>query len=135
LREALFALECIERILFDNRGVSLSNFTYVLDTVMTDEPGNWNKHYHGNEHELKIKRAYGFSDRARYYLNIQNAQDAISRLSANLNSPIPLPLLSQFMPVQYTRVRDGLLDNNFDSLVLDRIGDCIDDYIFALEHN
>jgi len=133
LREALFALENIETTLLPNNGgTPLSNFVLVLEEAMMENPGNWNKHYHGNEHELKIKRAYGFSDRARYYLNIQSVQDAISRLAKNLGDPIPLPLLSQFMPIQYARVRDGLIDNNFDELVLDRIGDCIDDYIFAL---
>jgi D-tagatose-1,6-bisphosphate aldolase subunit GatZ/KbaZ len=37
------------------------------------------------------------------------------------------------MPVQYARVRDGILNNNADDLILDRIGDCIDDYIYAIE--
>ena len=132
LREALFALENIEKILLSGKDVSLSDFANVLETTMLENPGNWNKHYHGDEHKLKINRAYGFSDRARYYLNEQSVQNAISKLESNLQAPIPLPLLSQFMPIQYTRVRDGLLDNNFSNLVTDRIGDCIDDYLFAI---
>jgi len=56
------------------------------------------------------------------------------RLITNLTDPIALPLLSQYMPVQYARVRDGIIENCVDDLILDKIGDCIDDYIFAIEN-
>jgi len=134
LREALFALEHIEKILLQDRGIGLSGFADVLEAAMLENPGYWNKHYHGDDSKQRINRAYGFSDRARYYLNQPTVQEAIHRLVTNLEHPIPLPLLSQFMPIQYARVRDGLIENKIDNLILDRIGDCADDYIFALEH-
>jgi len=34
----------------------------------------------------------------------------------NFQAPIHFPLLSQFLPVQYTRVQGGLLENKFDEL-------------------
>jgi len=134
LREALFALEHVEKILLRGRGIALSGFADALETAMLEHPGNWNKHYHGDGFKQRINRAYGFSDRARYYLNQPMVQEAIDRLVANLDGPVPLPLLSQFMPVQYANVRDGLIENKVDTLILDRVGDYIDDYIFALEH-
>jgi len=132
LREALFALENIEKVIYSGCNKALSKFTEVLDRVMLEKPDQWIKHYHGDEHKQKINRAYGFSDRVRYYLPEPVVKDSITRLVSNLNKPIPLPLLSQFMPIQYMRVRDGTLINNVDDLILDRIGDCIDDYIYAI---
>ena len=132
LREALFALENIEKITMLGRKAKLSRFSEVLEKVMLEKPEQWNKHYHGDEIKQQINRAYGFSDRARYYLPEPDVKDAISRLVNNLYRPIALPLLSQFMPIQYARVRDGVLENKVDELILDRIGDCIDDYIFAI---
>jgi len=135
LREALFALEGIEKILFRGRPAVLSGFPDVLETAMLENPGYWNKHYHGDDLKQRMNRAYGFSDRARYYLPLPPVADSVNRLIANLENPVPLPLLSQFMPVQYARVRAGSLRNAADDLILDRIGDCADDYIFATENN
>jgi len=133
LREALFALENIEKITLHGKGVALSRFTEVLEEVMLEKPEQWNKHYHGTEHDKWVNRAYGFSDRVRYYLPEPAVKKSIERLVKNLDKPVALPLLSQFMPIQYARVRDGTLDNNVDDLILDRIGDCIDDYIYAID--
>ncbi|MBQ6559398.1 MAG: class II D-tagatose-bisphosphate aldolase, non-catalytic subunit, partial [Erysipelotrichaceae bacterium] len=56
---------------------------------------------------------------------------AINRLLDNLKDGAPLNLLSQFMPIQYARVRDGSLKNDPKELILNRIGDAIDDYLYA----
>ena len=132
LREALFALENIEKITLAGKSATLSRFSEVLESVMLEKPGNWNSHYHGDEHKLKISRAFGFSDRVRYYLPEPAVKESIERLIGNVSEPIPLPLLSQFLPLQYARVRDGELKNIVDDIILDKIGDCIDDYIIAV---
>jgi D-tagatose-1,6-bisphosphate aldolase subunit GatZ/KbaZ len=128
----LFALENIEKIVFQGRDTVLSDFANTLETAMLGDPSQWNKHYHGDEAKLRMNRAYGFSDRARYYLPAPSVKDSITRLVNNLSKPVPLSLLSQFMPIQYVRVREGCLANAADDLILDRIGDYIDDYIFAV---
>lgn len=133
LREALFALENIEKIVHRGSGIELSRFTEVLETIMMEKPEQWNKHYHGDEHKQWVNRAYGFSDRVRYYLPEPTVKASIDRLVGNLKAPIALPLLSQYMPIQYARVRDGILENTVDDLILDRIGDCIDDYVYAIK--
>ncbi|WP_331836950.1 class II D-tagatose-bisphosphate aldolase non-catalytic subunit [Erysipelothrix piscisicarius] len=53
-REALFALAHIESQICTDP----SNFVDVLEAAMLDQPGNWQKHYHGTEAELFIKRKY-----------------------------------------------------------------------------
>jgi D-tagatose-1,6-bisphosphate aldolase subunit GatZ/KbaZ len=127
LREALFALESVERAL----GIPApSGFSETLERVMAEQPGYWQKYYPGTPEEQAFKRKYSYSDRCRYYLPLMG--DAIHRLLANLSgNPIPLSLLSQFMPVQAARVRDGLLPCEPKALLIDRVGDCIDDYTFA----
>ena len=133
LREALFALENIEKAFYEGTDTVLSNFAGTVERVMLENPSQWKNYYHGDERKQRMNRAYGFSDRIRYYLNEAPIQEAIQRLEKNLQEPILLPLLSQFMPMQYLKVRDGELENNFSALIVDRIGDCIDDYLFAIK--
>ena len=97
---------------------------------MLANEGNWRKHYHGDGNATKYARAFSFSDRARYYLPDAAVQDAIRRLMENLGE-IPLSLLSQFMPMQYSKVRSGAVANCPEALILDRIGNCIDEYLYA----
>lgn len=49
----------------------------------------------------------------------------------NLKDGVPLNLLSQFMPKQYTKVREGELENNPEALIIDRICNTIDEYLYA----
>ena len=35
------------------------------------------------------------------------------------------------MPIQYTKVREGLLENNPEALIIDRIINTIDEYLYA----
>ena len=128
LREALFALSHIE----DQITTDPSRFIDVLEETMLASPGNWQKHYHGTDAELAIKRKYSYSDRARYYLPTPEVQAAISKLVANLEAtPIPMTLLSQYMPYQYRRIKDGKVSNDPLSLIKDYVKLYLDDYQFA----
>ena len=44
---------------------------------------------------------------------------------------IPQTLLSQYLPRQYERVRQGGLDNEPEALVFDRVRDTLQDYVVA----
>ena len=46
---------------------------------------------------------------------------------------MPLGLLDQFMPIQYTKVRNGSLANDPKILVMDRVCNCIDEYLFGTQ--
>ena len=132
LREALFALEGVEKEILRGTGKQLSDFRAVLEYAMLESPGNWAKHYHGDGNATRFARAYSFSDRARYYLPAPAVNTAVARLVENLSAaPLPLSPLSQYLPMQYPRVRAGTLENNPVALLLDRVGDCIDEYYYA----
>lgn len=111
MREALFALESIEREVCAGRGGDLSRLRQTLETVMLAHPEYWESYYRGSDDEIRLARAYSYSDRCRYYWPRAELQDAVARLFANLSDrPIPLTLLSQFMPEQYEAVRLGQLE-------------------------
>lgn len=129
-REALFALANIEAILLKDDHDKQSNLQAIIDEEMLKNPKYWINHYKGDEKEISFKRAYSFSDRIRYYLNNERVKEAINKLFANLNE-IPLSLLSQYMPIQYQKIREGSLSINPEDLVLDRIINTIDDYLYA----
>lgn len=128
VREALFALAYVEKELYGEEG---SNFIEVLDSVMLKNPKYWQKYYQGSEKEIALKRKYSFSDRCRYYMNQEEVQAAIEKMFKNLSQGIPNHLLSQFFPIQYTKVREGLLKNSPQDLVLDRVSETIAEYVFA----
>lgn len=135
LREGLFALNYIENELFKyNPDVQLSNFISILDDVMAKHPENWKKHYHGSGSKIRLSRKYSLSDRCRYYLPNKEVSDSIKLLIRNLKSvQIPLTLISEFMPIQYIKVRNGVLQNDPEALLKDRVINCIDDYMYAVK--
>lgn len=132
MREGMFALENIEKELIYGTDITPSGFQDALEAEMLKEGKHWRKHYQGTELELRMKRKYSFSDRCRYYMPTPAVEAAKERLISNLRTlSIPLNLLSQFMPIQYTKVREGLLVNDPVELVEDRIINTIDEYLYA----
>ena len=132
MREALFALSYMEEMKFHGREDEASHFVEVLEKAMMSEPKNWQKHYHGDDNELWFKRKFSFSDRSRYYMPNPEVAAAKEKLISNLRKEgISLAVLSQFMPIQYTKVREGKLTNDPEALILDRITNTIDEYLFA----
>lgn len=133
LREGLFALEGIERELFALNDFPPSRFREVLEQVMLEDRSQWAKYYHGDMNKKRFARAYSYSDRARYYLTNPRVREAVQTLLDNLDElGIPMALLSQYMPVQHARVHAGTLPLKAADLLIDRVGDCIDDYLCAV---
>jgi D-tagatose-1,6-bisphosphate aldolase subunit GatZ/KbaZ len=134
LREGLFMLAHMEKeLLADKPEYKLSNFIEVLDGAMVSQPGNWKKHYHGTESKIRFARKYSLSDRCRYYLPVPEVKASLELLVANLKKAgIPLTLVSQFMPVQYKKIRDGMLENDPEALLKDRVDNLLDDYYYAV---
>lgn len=133
LREGLFALERIEQELYTVRDFPLSHFRAVLERAMLEDQSQWSKYYHGSTAQKRYARAFSYSDRARYYLTDDQVRNATASLLANLDAAgIPMALLSQYLPVQYARVQRGALVLCAKDLLIDRVGDCIDDYLYAV---
>lgn len=128
-REALFGLAYAEKECIDED--RQSHFMETLDKAMLDNPKHYQKHYHGSEKEIALKRKYSFSDRCRYYLPVLEVNEAINKLINNFKDGVPLNLLSQFLPRQYTKVREGIIENNPECIIKDHIIDTINDYLYA----
>ena len=133
VREALFALEEIERELLARRhGLEPSRLRATLDRAMVEQPEHWRAYYSGDEDELALARAFSFSDRARYYWAEPRVRDAVERLFDNLgHARIPPPLLSQFLPAEYSAVRAGQSATGPADLVRHRVLTVIDAYAEA----
>lgn len=131
LREALFSMSLMENELVPAE--ERSNFIDVLEEVMLATPGNWQKHYHGDDKQLHLARKYSFSDRARYYIGLPEVVEAMNKLFSNLNTyQIPLNMLHQYMPLTYAKVRDGLLPLDAKELAMDGITNFMLDYEYAV---
>jgi D-tagatose-1,6-bisphosphate aldolase subunit GatZ/KbaZ len=117
-REALFALEAMEIEILGKDQKNLSSLRETLETAMLAEPKYWEKYYQGDAQKRLFKRKYSFSDRLRYYWPLPELDQAKNRLFENLRSNrIPFSLLSQFMPVQFYQVNEGLISTDPQELV------------------
>jgi len=132
-REAAFALAHIEQELLSGRkSTTLSHLRQVVDEVMLAKPQHWQKHYHGDENEMAFARRFSYSDRIRYYWNEPEVEAALQVLLANLNEhPVPLTLLSQYLPVQSRAVREGKIENAPVDLIHHKIQEVLEIYAAA----
>lgn len=132
MREALFGLAHIEDEIVP--GPQRSNLVEVVERRMLAEPGHWQTYYEGDPAAQRTARRYSYSDRLRYYWADQEVDAARRALLANLDrTGIPLPLISQFLPNQYERIRAGALQPVAHSLVVDRIRDALRPYASACD--
>lgn len=133
LREAVFALAMIEEDWLQGKpGVHLSRVREALEQAMLASPGYWSSYYAGDARDQQLARKYSFSDRSRYYWPVPAVQEALTNLLSNLSGqPLPLSLLSQYLPEQYRRIRSGQVRNSPRSIILDRIEGVLADYGYA----
>ena len=118
-REAVLALTAIERELLKTRsGCRLSQVREALEEAMLRNPIHWRSHYYGDEGEVRRDLTYSYSDRCRYYWNEPTVQEEMARLFGNLaGDPIPLTLVSQYLPVTYQAIRDGRLQARPEQMI------------------
>ncbi|MNS83135.1 D-tagatose-1,6-bisphosphate aldolase subunit KbaZ [compost metagenome] len=127
LREALFALDHIEREwLGEHQSAQLCA---TLEQVMREQPQQWSRYYHGNPHQQYLDRHYSLSDRVRYYWPQPQVQQAVDSLIDNLRRhPVPLALLSQYLPDQARALNAGELSNDPQDWVMHKVTQVLDDY-------
>jgi len=144
LREVLFSLEMIEQELLSDRisrdeasrdeQSNLSNFSKVLDREMQQDSGDWEKYYRGSVSEQRLARKYSYFDRCRYYISKDSVQQAVERLISNLGEiEIPLPLVNQYLPGQYQKLREGELSPHPKELIKDYILETLVPYFQATD--
>lgn len=122
-REGLYALAFMEKELVKAGAVPAvpSNFIEVLDEAMLADSKNWRDHYTDSEPESSFMRKYSYSDRSRYYMNVDFVQESIAKLIYNLDGKIPEILLSQYLPLQYKAVREDRLECKPEALIIDSV--------------
>lgn len=132
LREALLALDRIDAELYPD---APSGYRAALEKTMAEKPGQWKKYYHGSAAEQRFDCIYSLSDRQRYYSAEPAVRDALERMLTHLReTAIPETLLSQYMPLQFRKVRAGAIQNEVDALITDYIEQCcIADYAYAAQ--
>ncbi len=123
-REAIFALAAIEREWLGSRDhVRLSSVREALESAMMHNPVYWKSYYSERDAAAQsLARQFSYSDRCRYYWPEAKVQEQVDQLIANLSrEPIPLTLISQYLPEQYDRVRTGEISSRPLDLVEQRI--------------
>lgn len=110
-REAVLALSAIEReLLAATSPQEISHVREALEAAMLRDPGYWRSYYRGDEDEVRRDLIYGYSDRCRYYWKQPAVQEELARLISNLERrPVPLTLVSQYLPLEYEAIRTGEL--------------------------
>lgn len=127
LREALWALDAIEREYVEE--ARRSRLRDVTIARMHAEPGNWQRYYHESGAALDLQLQYSLSDRIRYYWPDAEIAAAQEKLFANLrDTPPPLPLVSQHLPIAYAAVRAGRATLDPTDLVVAHIHATLDAY-------
>jgi D-tagatose-1,6-bisphosphate aldolase subunit GatZ/KbaZ len=135
-REAMFALAMIEEeLLAGKHSREPSRLFETLEAAMLCQPEHWERYYHGSPEEQHLARLYSFSDRVRYYWPDSEVRASVKTLLKNLSaSPIPLTLLSQYLPLQYAHIRQGKLGNSPRALIRDHITSALASYAYACGH-
>jgi D-tagatose-1,6-bisphosphate aldolase subunit GatZ/KbaZ len=131
LRETLWGLAEIEHEWLGEAGDS--GLKRQVLATMREQPGHWQKYYADAE-RLSLDLQFSLSDRIRYYWTSPAVAQAGERLQANLESraqPVPLTLLSQYLPRVYDGVRTGDVRNDVHSLLREGVAHVLRDYAQA----
>lgn len=130
LREAYYGLDQIAGFLFTGKRREM--LVATVERVLTREPKNWEKYYHGSAAEQHLQRHFSYSDRIRYYWPHPEIDDAIRELFAILEGvDIPETLISQYMQGIYPAVRDGRVKPQANALALAAVDRVLNDYFTA----
>jgi len=131
LRETLWGLAGIEHEwLGDDPDGS---FKQRVLSAMRDHPAYWQKYYTDAGH-LELDLQYSLSDRIRYYWTSPEVSQACDRLVARLQSqaqPVPLTLLSQYLPRIYDAVRAGHVARDARSMLREGVAAVLRPYAQA----
>ncbi len=135
-REAVFALSAIEReLLAHRRRARVSQVKEALEAAMLRNPTYWRSYYHGSEDDIRLARAYSYSDRCRYYWGDATVQQELAQLRANLDaSPPPPRLVSQYLPLQYEATRHEPRQAHAERMIQEHIQTVLRIYAAACGH-
>jgi D-tagatose-1,6-bisphosphate aldolase subunit GatZ/KbaZ len=128
LREALWALSDIALELDLMPDASLKD---TMIEEMRRNPRHWSGYYMDRERQ-DFDLQFSLSDRIRYYWSSPVVERACAQLLQRLAATrVPLTLISQYLPVQYTAIREGRLTGDPRALVLDAVEQVLRHYDYA----
>jgi D-tagatose-1,6-bisphosphate aldolase subunit GatZ/KbaZ len=128
LREALWALSDIALELDLMPDASLKD---TMIEEMRRNPRYWSGYYMDRERQ-DFDLQFSLSDRIRYYWTAPAVEQACAQLLQRLAATgIPLTLISQYLPLQYTAIREGRLTSDPRALVLDAVEQVLRHYDHA----
>jgi D-tagatose-1,6-bisphosphate aldolase subunit GatZ/KbaZ len=128
LREILWALDDIARELHGDAAVRLKD---TVLGVMRANPRYWQAYY-GDPSRQTFDMLYSLSDRIRYYWSMPEVRHACDALLQSLGgAPLPLTLLSQFLPVQFAAIRARRLENSPRAILNDGVRQVLRQYARA----
>jgi D-tagatose-1,6-bisphosphate aldolase subunit GatZ/KbaZ len=130
LRETLWGLAEIEREWLGEDGGS--GFKQQVLAAMREHPDHWRKYY-VEPGRLALDLQFSLSDRIRYYWASPEVARACDRLVDRLaaHGPLPLTLLSQYLPRVYDGVRAGSVRNEVPALLREGVAHVLRDYARA----
>lgn len=130
LREAYYGLDQIAAFLFPD--MRKETLVATIERVLTADPKNWDKYYHGTDAEKHIQRHFSYSDRIRYYWPQPEIDAAVKALFSLLDGvQIPETLINQYLTGAYVGVRDGKVKPEARSLALAAVDRVLEDYFEA----
>lgn len=99
---------------------------------MANNPQHWEKYYSANPQVCSFQRKYNFLDRCRYYWSYPAVGNSLNKLINNLSGiSIPLSLISQYLPGQFVKVKESIIKDHPQSLILGKITDVLNSYLYA----
>ncbi|MDA0147923.1 D-tagatose-bisphosphate aldolase, class II, non-catalytic subunit [Vibrio sp. LaRot3] len=134
LREALYGLERAELEWLGSHDAS--HLRDTVEQVMREEPDYWRSHYLSKGHQQFLDCSYSLSDRIRYYWTHPEVQKAQRTLFNNLAAnPLPLTLLSQYLPNQAKAIFQNNIQNQPTDIVIHKIMEVTEVYSDACYSN
>lgn len=125
LREALYGLDRIAEELDPTR----PSLRAAMEALMLDRPEHWARYYPGTPDHQRLQRHFSYSDRIRYYWTDPVAQAAVQDLLSVLgDTPLPEPLISQYLGGLYPQVMQGQVAPTARSLIRAAITTMLDTY-------
>ncbi|WP_260259332.1 D-tagatose-bisphosphate aldolase, class II, non-catalytic subunit [Vibrio intestinalis] len=134
LREALYGLDRAELEWLGSHDAS--HLRDTVEQVMREEPDYWRSHYLSKGHQQFLDCSYSLSDRIRYYWTHPEVQKAQRTLFNNLAAnPLPLTLLSQYLPNQAKAIFQNQIQNQPADIVIHKIMEVTEVYSDACYSN
>ena len=130
LRETLWGLAAIEQALHGDGCVP--DLRKAVVATMRADPQHWRGYYRDEGPDLDFDLQYSLSDRIRYYWPYPEVQRAVEGMRQRLDRhPIPMTLLSQFLPRQHDAVREGLIQNDTAAILREGVAAALRPYFAA----